>query len=58
MLGERSSVKEGLEKRMDRVCPSDSVDGGAEMGKASTPAASGRRGSVHSRLRVREQKSG
>ena len=25
MLGERSSVREGLEKRMARVCPSDSI---------------------------------
>ena len=25
MLGERSSVREGLEKRLARVCPSDSI---------------------------------
>ena len=50
-------MKEGLEKRMDRVCPS-ALRGGAEMGTASAPAASGRRGSVYSRLGVREQESG
>ena len=42
---------------MDRVCPS-ALRGGAEMGTASAPAASGRRGSVYSRLGVREQESG